>query len=359
MALPRNNKEKLALFCSAFRGRGDCHGTRDIHNGRASCVKLPPTDLVMRDHLLGRRPVGIYPLVVDKVWFAAIDLDEPDPDLVRALDRLGREIGLAPLIEVSKSKGFHLWFFADEHGWSAATTRSLLHWMTDEVGKPAVEVFPKQDRLSNGSFGNYIYLPLDGRLVREGRTIFVEPDTWLRPFENQWAALAHRERYCAEQLNQIAGDLDISDSDEHDNEHRPASSRRGMRKIPTQNCSVNYGLPPCAQRMLAEGVTEQQRVACFRLAVHLHRVGMPEDIARATLTAWAKKNRPTGGKRVITLEEIAQQTHDGYSGRYRGYGCEDPMVAEFCNGQCPVHGEIQRKDLKTTATDRADCPLKG
>jgi hypothetical protein len=41
-------------------------------------------------------------------------------------------------------------------------------------------------------------------------------------------------------------------------------------------------LAPCAQRMLAEGVTDMQRNACFRLAVQLEK-------SRATA-------RPCGGR---------------------------------------------------------------
>ena len=116
-------------------------------------------------------------------------------------------------------------------------------------------------------------------------------------------------------------------------------------------------LPSCAQRMLAEGVTEQQRVACFRLAVHLDRIDVPEDLARVLPEAWSNKNRPTGGKRVITTDEIANQTCDGYSGRYRGYGCDDPSIAQYCEGRCPVLKKQQSKTMPHSATLSAKCTL--
>jgi len=41
----------------------------------------------------------------------------------------------------------------------------------------------------------------------------------------------------------------------------------GIRRI--------LSLMPCALRMLTEGVKENQRTACFRLAAQLRKVGLP------------------------------------------------------------------------------------
>ena len=55
---------------------------------------------------------------------------------------------------------------------------------------------------------------------------------------------------------------------------------------------TGYSLPVCIRRMLNEGVTFNQRVACFRIAVHLKRVGLPYDAVIAILTNWRLKNHP-------------------------------------------------------------------
>ncbi|MEM9416316.1 MAG: hypothetical protein AAGA29_12690 [Planctomycetota bacterium] len=333
---------------------------RDVTSGKARCVKAPLGDVVYLDHLRGRRPLGIYPLVEDRVWFAAIDLDEPDPEPVCELVRLGQGLGLNPLVEVSKSKGFHLWFFADDNGWPAARIRTLLRWMTAEINRPAIEVFPKQDRLGPEGFGNFIYLPLDGRLVPQSRTVFVEPSRWMPPVQDQWSALASRSRYSADHLKRITTDLDLSEQHLKHGVREIAVKQDAAAPIhdsATQRSGSGYGLPPCARRILVEGVTEQQRVACFRLAVHLWRIGVPEDLSRVLLGAWAKKNQPAGGKRVITPEEIASQTRDGYSGRYRGYGCDDPAIAQYCEGRCPVQKHKIRPPAKRVATSQRNGPL--
>ena len=88
--------------------------------------------------------------------------------------------------------------------------------------------------------------------------------------------------------------------------------------------------------MLAEGVTEHQRVACFRLALHLKKAGLAEDMTMVCLRAWARKNRPATGKRVITPDEIDAQIQAAYRSDYRGCGCEEPAIQPFCVPTCPI-----------------------
>lgn len=367
MPLSSTDARKLDIFRGTFKGRSDIFGAPNKREkGQSRCVKSPLTEHILLDHLRGKRLIGVYPLVRDRVWFAAIDIDQPDPEPVIEVARIGRDIGLTPLIEKSKSKGFHLWFYSDEQGWLAERIRAVLRWMCKEIDRPEVEVFPKQDRLQEGQFGNFIYLPLNGRLVSKGRTIFVESTRWMPPVASQWDALAHRPRYSAEHLNKIVEDLDLSNplqrharSDGGSEAGECATNQNRSEMSSVQQDRGGFGLPPCARRMLAEGVTEQQRVACFRLAVHLHRLGIPQDLAKALLIDWSKKNRPVQGKRIITADEITQQTCDGYSGRYRGYGCEDPAVAQYCQGQCPIAAKSQRKTARQSATNRTVRPLQG
>ena len=88
--------------------------------------------------------------------------------------------------------------------------------------------------------------------------------------------------------------------------------------------------------MLADGVIANQRVACFRLAVNLKRVGLPFDSAVAVLRDWATRNRPAGGKRIIVEDEIIAQAACAYGKENRTCGCEDPAVKPFCRTGCWV-----------------------
>ena len=102
-----------------------------------------------------------------------------------------------------------------------------------------------------------------------------------------------------------------------------------------------FSLPICAQSMLQYGVTQYQRVSCFRLAVHLKRLGLPFDLTVSALEAWSRKNRPNNGKGVITEHEIIEQTKCAFSKDYRGYGCSSEAVAPFCSQECPLNSQMK------------------
>jgi hypothetical protein len=138
--------------------------------------------------------------------------------------------------------------------------------------------------------------------------------------------------------------------------HRGAQPLRSGALPSSTLVTATYGLAPCAQRMLIEGVVEHQRVACFRLALHLKKAGLPEDLAVACLRTWAPKNRPIAGKRGISVSEIESQTHAAYSKDYRGCGCEDPAVQHFCLPSCALHRSrrpVGSTSLRANKSDRS------
>lgn len=98
-----------------------------------------------------------------------------------------------------------------------------------------------------------------------------------------------------------------------------------------------WTLPPCLRRILEEGVASHQRIACFRLAVVLRRIGFPFDLTVALLRTWRGKNHPSDGKRIITDQEVQAQTAFAYQKNYKGYGCDEPVIAAHCSPECPVH----------------------
>ena len=64
-------------------------------------------------------------------------------------------------------------------------------------------LFPAQDFMPAGSFGNLIALPLQGTSRRRGTTIFLDPST-LRPFDDQWAFLSALGRSSPEAIESMA-----------------------------------------------------------------------------------------------------------------------------------------------------------
>lgn len=105
--------------------------------------------------------------------FAAVDFDTPDTEVVLKFAKGMGARGWYPHVERSKSKGYHCWFFFSEPI-EAVFARATLHETLERVGGKGTEVFPKQDRLASGEYGNFINLPLFKRSVASGRTVFVD-----------------------------------------------------------------------------------------------------------------------------------------------------------------------------------------
>ena len=326
----RTITEKVALFMSLFKGRLDAYGTYDPDTGQVRQVKEPVTKAVIEAHLMGEQPYGVYVLEKDRVEVMAADFDRNDPEPVRKFVASARHYGLPVYIERSKSKGYHAWMFFVERGVPAIKVRLVARRILENIKEPHTELFPKQDRLDEKTpYGNYINAPLFGKLVSQGRTVFVD-DTNLTPFPDQWEFLENIDQVTERQLDKIIDLYDLT---------APHRSRKQQTQPFSNSGSgwTSYGLPPCAQRMLREGVRLFQRIACFRLAIGLKKAGLPYDLALAALKAWAHKNKPENGKGIIAEREIVAQTAWAYDRDYKGCGCEEPGVAKFCDQDCPIY----------------------
>ena len=223
---------KVRLFRALFRGREDVYARRYVSaksgksgyspacavewaNGlcdkkRVACAVcpnrrfLPLDDETIRMHLVGRDArsrdftIGCYPLLPDDtVKFAAIDLDKESWRSDSAsMCAVLKEIGLPVARERSRSgNGAHLWFFFEEPQPARFVREMLTYALTltmernPEIGLKSYDrIFPNQDRLPKGGFGNLIALPLQGTARRAGNTCFV--DERLVPFSDQWRFLS-------------------------------------------------------------------------------------------------------------------------------------------------------------------------
>ena len=334
----RTTGQKVDLFRACFAGLQDVYGTYDPRTGHVRQVKQPVNYEVILRHLQGQQPYGVYLLVGEQTRAVAADFDDEDMFPPLEFVRQADQYGIKAYIERSKRKGWHAWIFTTLPGVPAVKARLVVKAILDDIGAPSTEVFPKQDRIDgNAIYGNFINAPLFGALVPRGRTVFVDPDNGFRPCPSQWDLLENIQRVPESLLDEI---IEI-------NELTAATPAAPITSTESSDISSSFGLPPCARKMLAEGVGEYQRVLCFRLAVHLKKAGLPPDAAVATLTMWASKNHPKDDKRIITKAEIAEQIESAYSKDYRGCGCEDPAVRPYCHHDCPLHSHDR------TTTDAA------
>ena len=324
----KSKADKIALFRSFFSGLSNVYGTYDPTTGRSWQVKRKVTNDTILAHLKGKRPYGVYLLDQDRIRAIAADFDDSDSFPPVEFVNAARHYHLPAYIETSKSKGFHVWIFFNNNGVKASKARLVVKNILEEIEYPQTEIFPKQDFLDNrASYGNFINAPLFGGLVPKGKTVFIEPYT-LKPYPDQWAFLESIKRVEERVLDEIIELNDLLITDNQSNQSSYNSDNGYLNR---------FNLPPCAQKMLQNGVSRFQRVSCFRLAVHLKRLGLPYDVAVAALKEWALKNRPKDNKQVITEHEIIDQTSCAFSKDYRGYGCSSEAVAPFCHPDCPVY----------------------
>lgn len=220
-----DTNEKLALFKRLFRGRADVFPVRwESKAGKSGyspacanewrpgvCEKprikcgdcsyrqlLPLTDQVLYKHLAGEIVIGVYPLLPDDTcYFLAVDFDEADwREDVTAFAQSCRELGVSVALEISRSgNGAHAWIFF-ERSVPASEARLLGSAIISHTCERTRQLtlgsydrlFPNQDSMPKGGFGNLIALPLQKRARALGGSIFV--DETLTPYPDQWAFLA-------------------------------------------------------------------------------------------------------------------------------------------------------------------------
>jgi hypothetical protein len=147
---------------------------------RRHAVYLPRTPEVVAAHLVGDLFMGLYPLLADKrVSFRGRGFRPVGRDARRARVRQGaRASGIPAALEISQSgRGAHVWvFFASPV--PAAVARSVGTVLVHEamVLRGSMDLrsydrlFPNQDVLPEGGFGNLIAAPLHGRRRKDGLT---------------------------------------------------------------------------------------------------------------------------------------------------------------------------------------------
>lgn len=236
--------EKLALFRSLFRGRGDVYahgwwsaklrrkgfspacgnewvrGVCPLPRGRCGDCRnrlfLKLTDQTLLRHFTEdradlRNVVGIYPMDADsRVWFLAIDFDKGDwRREVGYVRQVCEEHGVPCAVERSMSgNGAHLWMFFAEQVDAALARRfgdSLLTLAAKEHGLTTFatydRLFPNQGVVPTGGFGNLIALPLQKRARDQDNSVFVDGD--FQPYADQWAYLSSLRRVGVERMREV------------------------------------------------------------------------------------------------------------------------------------------------------------
>ena len=183
---------------------------------------LPVTDDVIRWHLSGcdaeGQPfvAGVYPLLQDETcFFLAVDFDKAGwRDDAAAFLETCRHLNLPAALERSRSgRGAHLVLLRRGHSSRACPTTGIACPHRDNGEASGYRsrlmhdrLFPNQDTMPHGGFGNLIALPLQRAARKQDNTVFL--DSAFVPWADQWAFLASVRKIGRPQVEQIVEDAE-------------------------------------------------------------------------------------------------------------------------------------------------------
>ncbi|HKZ21526.1 MAG TPA: DEAD/DEAH box helicase family protein [Acidimicrobiia bacterium] len=241
-AVPMTPADKVHLFRSLFRGRPDVYPTRFMSKKasrygyapacgnkfvpgvcelpRIRCGECPNQafqlvdDQATLNHLQGRHVMGVYPLLEDDTcWLLAADFDKSTwREDVTAFAETCRSAGVSVSLERSQSgNGAHAWFFFTAAIPAGIARKMGCFLITETMARRHQlsmdsydRLFPSQDTMPRGGFGNLIALPLQHEARKKGNTLFIDVD--FNPIPDQWAYLASVERTAASTVEAIANE---------------------------------------------------------------------------------------------------------------------------------------------------------
>ena len=207
--------------------------------------------------------MGVYPLLNDETcWFLAVDFDGRSwQEDSAALRETSRTMGVPCGLERSRSgEGAHAWIFFTAPV-PAATAREMgCHLLTEtmanrgQLGMRSYDrLFPNQDTLPRGGFGNLIALPLQYHARQENNTVFLGDD--LEPYADQWAFLASVSRLPPSQAEALARQagrrgriLNVRPSTEGEDAERPWERPPSGERLP----AIRGPLPEKVEAVLGQ-----------------------------------------------------------------------------------------------------------
>lgn len=220
-----SKEDKIELFMSLFRGRSDVYARRwENKKGKSGyspvclnewipgvcqkpkikCSKCRQKryskleETVVEEHLRGDTVIGVYPMNLDETcYFLSIDFDDAgwEKDIAVLWDTCGA-FKIPVAVERSRSgNGGHVWFFFKDKISAAIARKFGTSLLTYAMGKRHEisfksydRLFPNQDTMPKGGFGNLIALPLQKYARNKDNSIFL--DKQFVPYVDQWKFLS-------------------------------------------------------------------------------------------------------------------------------------------------------------------------
>ncbi len=232
-------EKKIKLFGSLFKGRSDVFSKRwESRSGKSGyspacdnewrpsvCKKpkikcsqcnnralTPLNDKVLYNHLSGKQTIGVYPLLQDdSCWFLAVDFDKSNwrEDVLSFLQTCD-ELSIPASLERSRSgNGGHVWIFFSEFI-PAVLARKMGNVILSKTMDKRIEVgldsydrlFPNQDTMPIGGFGNLIALPLQKQPRQNDNSVFIDRN--MQAYSDQWEYLSSIKRMSKREVGKVS-----------------------------------------------------------------------------------------------------------------------------------------------------------
>lgn len=235
--------EKIELYMSLFRGREDIYAKRWENKKLQSsgyspacgnewvpgiCLKpkikcsvcnrkdyLELNNQVIENHLRGNIVAGVYPMLTDETClFLAIDFDDEGwKKDISVLRKVCLQFDIPFAVERSRSgNGAHAWFFFDQpvqatlaRKFGSAMLTYAMNQRHEITFKSYDRLFPNQDTMPRGGFGNLIALPLQKAARENNNSVFIDDD--FKPYEDQWAFLSSIRNLTEDNIDTIIAKL--------------------------------------------------------------------------------------------------------------------------------------------------------
>jgi len=299
-----SNEEKVKIFRDIFKGRTDLYAKRWTSNKtgksgyspvcinefstykcdkpRIKCnecpnrVLEPLTDEIILKHLKGEITIGIYPLLPgDTCNFLAIDFDKKTYEQdVTAFWNICDELNIPIYVEKSRSgNGAHIWIFLEESMPANVVRKMGNILLTKTMEKASLDLnsydrlFPNQDTMPKGGFGNLIALPYQGESSKEGNTVFV--NKYFEPEKNQIDILTGIKRMSSDEVYEFVNKYKEDDYKEPETEEisdDEIPKKENLKDIIFTNnieCIFDHQIYIKKLKLLPNEITYLKRLASF------------------------------------------------------------------------------------------------
>jgi hypothetical protein len=292
----------LILFSQFFSGNPDAHGkylppppneikTGEKIKGSNSTVREFVERSLYEKHLRGQVGLGIVPLNKTLVKFIAIDIDiYNDTHIKKIVDTVYKnKLPLLPF--KSKSGGIHLYSFFRDFVVFTKIKDSIMELLPVLQAKKGTEVFPKQKKLKDTDFGNWINIPYFN--YENTRQYLIAPDFSAIPFSEALAVI-DKSRMTDDEFIFYVNELPLSDA------------------------------PPCLQAIYFDGNIDHRNEYLFNMAVYLKaKVGDDFDVQLHEMNNMLLD--------PLDEKELNDTIIQSHKKRDYSYKCQTYPCANFCN----------------------------